>query len=574
MNHAVGRWLKVGVLTFVTAALVACAGAAGKPGEPGAPGAPGVAAQLPPFAVGTIGDGELEVGGAVRTVALAGYFSESEGETLTYTAASSAVAVATASVSASTLTVTAVAAGSAVITVTATDTDSLTATQMFNVTVTAAADPTDPTDPTTPTDPDTITISGKTGVEVDLTKHLAGAAAADHELESRDPSVFTVAKKAASTSVWVVSPKSFGTDKAEIIATADGTVVKTLTVTVENRPPEENAKATAPTLATLIAAKAHAPVAPAKPMKNENDDNTLNLYSVVLAAGAQFTDPDTADAGKLTYTITPGRQDVVVQDGGTCKTASCTVWIDIITRRISADEFDLNVVATDAAKATSAAVMFPIRMEPPAAQTYNVEQFKVTYNFRPVAVGYRAVTEHKLVFKHPDEDATSPLKGFLFAEALKADLDAIAGLADGASPPAALPDAPANYPVTVGTAPNALYGVSAPPALAEDDDDDGSISVYTVKATGRVSVAAMTKDVVPVPALTLVQDSAAAGMDATLAFTVSGVGNGTIEIGYHVWWDEDGDTVEGQDGAPDTGTKKAKWYAAKETLTVTVVAVD
>ena len=60
MNNAVGRWLKVGVLTFVTAALVACAGAAGKPGAPGEagapgqPGQPGQPAQLPPLAVGTI----------------------------------------------------------------------------------------------------------------------------------------------------------------------------------------------------------------------------------------------------------------------------------------------------------------------------------------------------------------------------------------------------------------------------------------------------------------------------------------------------------------------------------------
>ena len=78
MNHAVGRWLKVGVLTFVTAALVACAGAAGKPGEPGAD------AEVPPLPVGTIPDQTLEVAES-GTVALASYFSEGEGETLTYT---------------------------------------------------------------------------------------------------------------------------------------------------------------------------------------------------------------------------------------------------------------------------------------------------------------------------------------------------------------------------------------------------------------------------------------------------------------------------------------------------------
>ena len=107
MNHAVGRWLKVGVLTFVTAALVACAGAAGKPGEAGAD------AEVPPLPVGTIPDQALEVAES-GTVALASYFSEGEGETLTYTAASSAATVATVSVSGSTLTITAVAVGSAV----------------------------------------------------------------------------------------------------------------------------------------------------------------------------------------------------------------------------------------------------------------------------------------------------------------------------------------------------------------------------------------------------------------------------------------------------------------------------
>ena len=377
--------------------------------------------------------------------------------------------------------------------------------------------------------------------------------------------------------MWVVSPKSFGTDKAEIIAKADGTVVKTLTVTVENRNPEKSTAA-APTLLTLMDAKDHTPVPPAKALKNENGDNTLKLYSVSLPVGAQFTDPDTADVGKLTYTITPSRQDVVVQDGGTCKTATCTVWVDIVTRRISADEFDLNVVATDAAKATSAAVMFPIRMEPPVAQTYNVEQFKVTYNFRPVAVGYRAVTEHKLFFKHPDDMDGAPRDGFLFAEALTltADFDAIAALGSGVTAPTADPNMPGDYPVT-GNAPvpNALYGVSAPPALTmttTQQDNDGNISVYTVKATGRVSVAAMTKEAVPAPALVLVDDDAAT--DSSLAFAVSGVGTGTIEIGYHVWWDEDGTMVAATPTAPATGTKPAKWYSAKETLTVTVVAVD
>ena len=44
-------------------------------------------------------------------------------------------------------------------------------------TTTEPTTPAEPTEPTTPVD-DTITISGKKGVEVDLTKHLAGGAGA------------------------------------------------------------------------------------------------------------------------------------------------------------------------------------------------------------------------------------------------------------------------------------------------------------------------------------------------------------------------------------------------------------
>ena len=57
------------------------------------------------------------------------------------------------------------------------------------------------------------------------------------------------------------------------------------------------------------------------------------------------------------------------------------------------------------------------------------------------------------------------------------------------------------------------------------------------------------------------------------------MGTGTIEIGYHVWWDEDGPGMAAESRLPIRLTacnrdKKAKWHSAKETLTVTVVAVD
>ena len=595
MNHAVGRWLKVGVLTFVTAALVACAGAAGKPGAAGAPGA---AAEVPPLPVGTIPDQALEVAGT-KTVALGGYFSEGEGETLTYTAASSVATVATVSVSGSTLTITAVVVGSAVITVTATDEDSLTAKQAIKVTVTAAADPTDPTTPTTPTtptdpttpttpttpaDPTTITISDKMKESVDLNDHLpAGAAAADYQLESRKKSVFTVAAKSISgvlsNSVWEVNPVSEGTAKAEIVGKVDGKVAATLTVTVKNRAPEPYSKAPALTLMMLSGPVPHARPAAntVPPLMNENNDYGLELYYINLPAQGQFEDPDADEnaPGMLKYKITSSRDDVIVQDGDTCttaKTTKCKVWVDIVARRDGVDAFNLNVVAEDTDMATSPSVSFPILMEYPAKQIYDVLQFKANGDFRAVTVGYRADTEHELVFKHPVE---MDMRGFLFAEEYIKTLGEIQTLNTATNPgdvvDQADPDAPSGVPVTVGTPTNALYGKSKPADLLSNDGIADIIDTYTINTTGRVSVAGMTKE--RAAALTLVADDAAEGDDATLAFTVTGVGTGTIEIGYHVWWDEDG-AASDPTVVPATGTKKAKWHSATRKLRVTVVAVD
>ena len=328
------------------------------------------------------------------------------------------------------------------------------------------------------------------------------------------------------------------------------------------------------------------------------------LYSIDLPAKGQFEDPDFADRadGKLKYKITSSRDDVFIQDGSPCTTtattATCKVWVDIAARRPMVNEFNLNVMAEDSDMAPSPSVSFPIRMENPAKQTYNVQQFRESGDFRSIVVGYRAETEHALVFKHPDESVTTAanrLRGFLFAEELINDLNVSAALPDPVILMVAEPDVPKGYPVAADAEDvvEALYGVSAPPALAvhtvtggveaqDGDAADGSISVYTVETTGRVSVAAMTKEPAG-PALVLETFETAAddasdtdiATDATLAFTVTGVGTGTIEIGYHVWWDEDGPQMPGDTAEdPATGTKKAKWHFAKETLKVTVVAVD
>ena len=90
-----------------------------------------------PMASETIPDQAVEEG-MEATVDVAGAFSDPDGNALTYEAVSGSEDVATASVSGSEVTVSGVAAGTATVTVTATDPGGLSATQTFDVTVSAA----------------------------------------------------------------------------------------------------------------------------------------------------------------------------------------------------------------------------------------------------------------------------------------------------------------------------------------------------------------------------------------------------------------------------------------------------
>ena len=540
-----------------------------EPTEPSENMAPTVSALLPQTLSAMTGDDPL-------VVDVAPFFTDPDGDVLTFSNATSTdAAVATVVLSGSTLTITAVAAGTSTISVTATDPDGLSVTGSVTVNVTVMV-----TDPET-----TITITDKMKVDIDLTAYLAvGAAPADYELESSDTSVFTVARKSVSgspsTSVWQVSPVSKGTAMADIVAKADGMSAETLTVIVENRAPELSATAVAPALDTLTEALHMRPTgSKAQPLMNEGGNDVLNLYSIDLSVAGQFKDPDAADntVGKLTYKITPSRADVIVQDGSTCTPTAtltmCKVWVDIVQRRASVDEFNLNVVAEDPDKAASPSVSFPVRMENPADQTYSVAQFMASNNFRKVTVGYRAGTEHKFVFEHPDTAGTA---GFLFAQEYVDDLDDIATAATAAGRTMTVPstnadpNAPAGVvPVSPATRQTKVYYNNQPlPALADladEPDGDAMIDVYTVKTTGRVKVAARKADMPDMDTLTFGTDTTppAAAEDADLVFTVEGVGQGTVEIGYHVWWDADGD-----------GPGASKWHSATKTLTVTVVAVD
>ena len=550
-------------------AMVACSGAAGTPGEPGKDAVP---VKLPPLTGGTIPAMALVVGGDAGMVDLSGYFSDPQGQTLTYAATSSMTAYATATVdqTTATVTVTAVAAGKSTIAVTATDPDRLTATQTFMVTVTAAG--TTP-EPEPEPDPGTITIPDTTKVPVDLNDHLPAGAAADYVLESRDETVFTVAQKSTSTgpskSVWEVNPVSKGTAKAEIISKKDAAVAVTLTVVVQNRKPGFDSKAPVISKLTLMGPVPHMPPTGTPTLKNENADGTLNLYHVELPVGSQFKDPDAADqaAGELTYNITSSRDDVLVRGGGSCTTAKCKVWMDILKKRGN-DDFALNVVAEDSDMTESGSVSFPISMEYPASQMYKVGQ-RTTGSFRSITVGDRASdeTEHTLEFTPvPVAVGATAIMAFGFAQSHLDRLDALVGGTTNPSDVAEVND-PDGVPPETGSAPSKKYYINETlptdlklRARATALAIAGEVDAYTVRTTGRVKVSPM-KIGSSDPSLTLDSTGSANPM---LVFTVSGTGTGTIEIGYHVWWD--------QDGAAGT-THMPKWHFATETLTVTVVAV-
>ena len=89
-----------------------------------------------PQPVGTIPDQTVSTGGGVQ-VDVSGYFTDPDGDDLDYSATSTSTATAAVTVSGGTVTVTGRSAGTATITVTARDPGGLTATQRFEVTVTA-----------------------------------------------------------------------------------------------------------------------------------------------------------------------------------------------------------------------------------------------------------------------------------------------------------------------------------------------------------------------------------------------------------------------------------------------------
>ena len=406
MNHAVGRWLKVGVLTFVTAALVACAGAAGKPGaagEPGAPGEPGEpgsVAQLPPLGVGTIDDVPLDVGGTV-TVDVSDNFNEPEGEPLTFSADSSSVAVATVTISGSVVTVTGVAAGEARITVTATDTDNLSARRTFDVTVGGGTDDDD-------TDPPVEGVSSDCET-LDVGDTCKVMAPDGNTVKSGNKNLLTVTEE---NDYWEVLAIAKGDTTVEVRDSDTNALVETLDVHINNQAPTR--KGTDPGLHQLWIAEIDPLLLETPNYPKDGDDplfvNSANqpLYKIIVVKPATdeeatndlnlddyFTDADGDDVTFSAKSSHPDRAIVVgyneVADGTT------EVLVDVLYN--TGDEVTFTFSATDddaddpMVSADDNLLLLRVELKPVLSWSYDVDQYDAPqfFNFHnPKDVEYRA----------------------------------------------------------------------------------------------------------------------------------------------------------------------------------------
>ena len=405
MNHAVGRWLKVGVLMFVTAALVACAGAAGKPGlpgqpgqpgepgQPGQPGQPGTPAEQVPTVVGTIDDVSVDVGASV-SVDVEDNFDDPEGEPLTYSADSSDDTVATESVTGSVVTVTGVAAGTATITVTATDTDNLPARQTFDVTV-GGGDPddtdTEPQVEGVSTDCETLDVGGTCEVTVPE----------GNTVKSGDSNLLTVTE---IDDHWEVLAIAKGDTTVEVRDSITNDEVTTIEVHINNQAPTRTTKN--PALAQLRFNDGMAAATGDGGKADYPDDNVAAsaakpLYKIVvdkaeavaLNLDEYFQDADSGD--DLTFSAKsshPERAIVVgyiaVADGTT------EVLVDVLYNTGNEVTFAISATDDDAEDAlvSAAPLLLRVELKPVLSWEYGVEQYDAPqdYDFHtPRDVDYR-----------------------------------------------------------------------------------------------------------------------------------------------------------------------------------------
>lgn len=508
-------------------------------------------APMKPVAEGEITDKVLTVGGDPISVPVVDNFRDPDGDELMYSAESDDNDVATAMVAAgsSSVTVTPKAEGEATITVTATDPGGLKATQMFDVMV-------NPAEQTEPDEPESMTVTIEPN-EKDKTIDLSDegylpedADPAEYELGPLSTSVFKISPKSDSTSEWVITPVRKGSETAHITPKAGGDAVNTITIIVRNRPPKRKLLEAPTTLATFSTAEPpyvnHPTIGTAN---NEDPKIPLKLYQVGLDAGIASYFED-LDQDALTYKVDISPRGVaLISSGSPCNNLPCNVWVDVLQKK----SFNFMVTAVDGDEdGESEPLMIPATAKSPASQAYNVIQQART-RAQSITVGYRPGVNHGVTFKGKlvlnDDGTVAPSDGPLqFAEEHRQKIFDLADLGTDAIPSDAVAGATIEYDVRVPDN-EATSGASA----------TGATVKYTVQVRPVVE---LPRTAGTVDAGTF--DFGAADTSATLDFRVTGVTSGQVIIGYHIWYDQDGD-----------GTKhQAKWHSDHYTLTVRVTAVN
>ena len=317
-----------------------------------------------PTASGTIGNQEQEAGVEV-TVDVSGAFSDPDDDALTYTASSGNSDVATVSVSGSDVTVNGVAAGTATITVTATDPSGLSASQTFDVTVTAANQ--------VPAVADTIqdqTVEAGAEVMVDISAAFSDpdGDSLTYEATSDTPEVATAT---VSGSDVTVSGVTAGTATVTVTATDPGglSASQTFDVTVEAASDANQAPATADTI----------------------EDQTVEAGAeVTVDVSAAFSDPDDDD---LTYEATSDTPDIA--------TASVS-GSEVTVGGVAAGTATVTVTATDPG-GLSVSQTFDVTVEA-ASDANQAPATAAAIEDQTVEVGAEVTVDVSAAFSDPDDD--------------------------------------------------------------------------------------------------------------------------------------------------------------------------
>ena len=239
---------------------------------------PTEAPNQPPRRVNTIPDQSLMIGGVSPSLELSTYFHDPEGDMLFYTVESSDPAVATTPRVGSQITIVPHGVGRVTITVTAANSEGPSATQTFNVTVTAEPTQARPPEPVG-TIPDQTLIEGESFKTVDVSAYFSDPEG-DRLIYTASTDTSSVVKLQVENSLLTITSKIAGTATVTVRATdPDGLyATQPFTVTIPETVPRNRAPQ------VLVQIPAHA--------------LTVGNPATLLPVSSYFNDPD-GDA--LTY---------------------------------------------------------------------------------------------------------------------------------------------------------------------------------------------------------------------------------------------------------------------------------